>query len=71
MLLVGEAAKLDLSPAEKQMKMATSDTRAQMILDELNKTKTPEERAALIRHYREKKILTAAVAKRIKELKAQ
>jgi hypothetical protein len=68
---VGKAEKLDLSPAEKTLYNATTNTRAQMILDELNKTKTPEEREALIAHYREKKILTPEVAKRIRALKTE
>lgn len=67
----GEAAKLGLDPLEKQMKSATVETRAQYILDELNKTDTPEERKALIDTYKKKKILTANVANQIRKLKKQ
>lgn len=68
---VGEADRLELTATEKVLKSATVATRAQLILDELNATKTPEERKALVEKYKKKKILTDAVADRIRELKNQ
>jgi len=68
---IGQAEKLELDPDEKRLKSATIDTRATIILEQLDATKTPEERKALIDDYKKKKILTDAVAARIRELKKQ
>ena len=68
---IGEAEKLGLTGVENQLKSATVETRARTILNELNATKTPAERQALIDKYRAKKILTASVAARIRQMKEE
>lgn len=65
---VGEAEQMGLTGKEKQLKYATVAVRAEFIANEIAKTKTKEERRALILNYREKKILTDSVLDAMEDL---